>query len=404
MSTLIKNVGILDARKASPEQLREIGKVVNVGCLVIHPGLKAELLKINLQDVGKMLELDDDYRLHTGPLEISRQMLEDTQDSLKLCVVGPLSLEPDITVELLQEKLSGLCLIGPASVPEHLYGTFMSVARDIVGPVSPLKYAGLRAAGKILITDTYLNGLEDGAELTVAGNVTFAEEVDAELFARKISKLQVVGAIKCLDTQEEMLHKVLTANSVAKIKIIRVDFHYVPGGTMLDTFTIMTVNKQTVSCPGLLILDEEVTPELIKEKDIHFEAGTLYFPKSVMREMSSRLAPKTKGIPFEPGKLELVASQQCMTQVRLETMPDKVTLVVSGELTIGEEVSIEQLSAKIGVLDNYGEIIASRDQASILQSKLRHDEGSVVISGEEDDDEDHAKYDNVIENLATYVL
>lgn len=89
MPTLIQNVGILDARKATLEQIREIAKLNNVGCLVVNSTCKADLLKVDMLNVGKMLELDDDYKLHTGPLEISRQMLEDSPAPLKLCVVGP---------------------------------------------------------------------------------------------------------------------------------------------------------------------------------------------------------------------------------------------------------------------------------------------------------------------------
>lgn len=92
MSTLMRNIGILDARKATVEQIAAIGKMVNIGCIVVNPATKAELMKVSLLNVGKMLELDDDYRLHTGPLEITRGMLEEATSPLKYCITGPLSL------------------------------------------------------------------------------------------------------------------------------------------------------------------------------------------------------------------------------------------------------------------------------------------------------------------------
>ncbi len=404
MSTLIKNVGILDARKATPEQIREIGKLNNVGCMVLSRENKAEFLKVSMENVGKMTELDDDYKLHTGPLEITRQMLEDSPNGVKLCVVGPLTVSQDIPVELLQAKLSGLHLIGPASVPEHLYGAFMSQIAEITGTVAVESGSGKMSMGKITISNAYLSGLDDHTELSVTGNVTFEEEVDPGLFARKIAALRVTGAVKCNDKQEAMMRKALIDSEQTKIKLTKFDFHYVPGGTIIDTFTLMTVGKQTISCYGLLILDKEVTAELIKEKNISFEAGTVYFPKSIMREMVTRLHSGTKGLPYEPGTLGVITGEQCMTSARLASMPDASTLVVIGELEIDEGVTIAEINAKIANVDNYGEINASKDIASILQGKLRQDEGSITYSGDDSGESSEVDYDNVIQNFATYTF
>ncbi|NMD12157.1 MAG: hypothetical protein GYA77_01265 [Candidatus Cloacimonetes bacterium] len=404
MPTLIQNVGILDARKATLEQIREIAKLNNVGCLVVNSTCKADLLKVDMLNVGKMLELDDDYKLHTGPLEISRQMLEDSPAPLKLCVVGPLSIECDVNPELLLQKISGLCLIGPASIPKALHGAFMSAVKDQVGPISTLSCDGgntLNRVGKLTITNNYLESLDDNSELNLAGSLELMEEVDPQLFTRKIARIKVVGSVECALKHEEMLRKVLVTPQGTEVRIIRADFHYVPGGTQLDTFTIMTFGKKTISCPGLLILDEEFNEVIVREQDIRFEAGTLYFPKTVMKEMAARLSPGSRGIPYEPGKLALVTSEQNMTQVRLETLPDNSLLLVNGILEFDDDIDPEMLTAKIGCLDNYGEITASKDIASILQGKLRRDEGSIVIKGREEPEEE---YDHVIQNVATYTL
>lgn len=403
MSTLIKNVGIIDARKATPEQIREIGKLNNVGCLIVSQSNRAEFVKISMENVGKMTELDDEYKLHTGSLEITRQMLEDATLGVKLCVVGPLSVNRDVSVALLQDKLAGLHLIGPASVPQHLYGAFMSKVKEITGHVAVESDAGKQSMGKINISNTYLEGLEDHTQLSVVGNVTFESEVDPGLFARKIASLKVTGMVKCDNTQEAMMRKVLVESEQTRVKLTRYDFHYVPGGTVIDSFTLMTVGKQTISCYGLLILDKEVEAELLAEKNITFEAGTVYFPKSIMQEMAKRLSPGTKGLPYEPGALGVVSGEQCMTSARLAAMPDHGTLVVIGELEVDEGVSPEEIHAKIGVVDNYGEIRASKDIASILQGKLRQDEGSITCCDEEEEAAE-LNYENIIQNVATYTF
>ena len=404
MSTLIKNVGILDARKATPEQIAEIGKLNNVGCLIVSQDNRGEFVKVSMENVGKMSELDHEYRLHTGPLDITKQMLEDSAGEVKLCVVGPLTVSQDVGVELLQAKLGGLHLIGPASVPEHLYGAFMSQVKEITGTVAVETGTGKLSMGKITISNAYLTGLDDHTDLSVTGNVTFEEEVDPGLFARKIASLRVMGVVKCNDKQEAMMRKALVDSDKTKVKLTRFDFHYVPGGTIIDTFTLMTVGKQTISCYGLLILDKEVTSEILREKDISFEAGTVYFPKSIMQEMVNRLSSSTKGLPYEPGTLGVITGEQCMTSARLNSMPDASTLVVIGELEVDEGVSLAEISTKIATVDNYGEIRASKDIASILQGKLRQDEGSITCCDDESEASSEQTFDSVIQNVATYTF
>lgn len=406
MPTLIRNVGVLDARQASVEQVSAIGRIMNVGCLVVSPANRAEFMKVGLHNVGKTHELDEDYKIHTGPLQLTREMLESAANPLKICVLGSLEVETGIPAELLLAKLEGIYLIGPASVPEELYGAFMSRAKDITGHVSVEPAGSVRAKGKVLINNEYLNQLEDGTDLSVSGNASLDEALDLDLFKRKIKTLRVAGVIHFGQAQEETLRKLLVQNEKTRLKMYRLDFHYVPGGTVIDSFTLLTVDKRVFSCHGILILHEEVTPEEIREKNLRFEAGTLYFPKSVTREMATRLAPKTRGLPYDPDKFAVVGCEQLITQARLAEMPDKGTLVVTGSLEIDPQVPPADISAKVAILDNYGEIIATRDVSSVLQAKLRVNEG--VMHGpegdEEEDDPCQGQYDNVIENLASYTL
>ena len=84
-------------------------------------------------------------------------------------------------------------------------------------------------------------------------------------------------------------------------------------------------------------------------------------------------------------------------------MADKASWLVLGELEVSAELKIETLSAKLLNLDNYGEIVCSPDIASILQSKLRNNKGSIE-SDEPTVSEDENKYDSIIENAGTYTL
>ena len=48
---------------------------------------------------------------------------------------------------------------------------------------------------------------------------------------------------------------------------------------------------------------------------------------------------------------------------------------------------------KFGILDNYGRILASRDAASLLQGKLRQNEGEIKAQSDDDEDLETESYD-----------
>ncbi len=404
MSTLIRNVGILDARKATPEKLASIGKLINIGVLVTNPEIKEQLMKISMLNVGSTLELSDDYKFHTGNHIINRTLLEASESALKMVMIGQITVEADVPLELMQSKLDSLYLVGHATVPENLYGAFMSHVKEITGQVDVLPDTGKAIVGKVQLSDSYLEGLEDGTELAVVGKLLCAEKLSEELFTAKITALSVVGVIGCLDTQETLLRKVLKDTGKTKFKITRSDCHNLPDGSRLDPFTLMSITKPLVCSSGILILEEQITPELLQEQDLKFEATVVYFPSALMKAMLTRLEKGTKGFPYEPGKLEVTGGHQQLTKVRLEAMNDHCTLVVCGELEVDSEVTPESLAAKIGSLDNYGRIMAAKDAASILQSKLRQNEGAIKTPDGEEDDTESENYDHVIENVATYVI
>jgi len=321
-----------------------------------------------------------------------------------MVVVGQISVEADTPAELLQAKLEGLYLVGQASVPESLYGIFMSRVKELTGMVDVIPAVGKAVMGKVTINDTYLSGLEDGTELSVVGKVLVEEGVNLDLFAVKIATISVMGVISCMDSQEAVIRKACKDSSKTKFKITRADCHYLPDGSKLDPFTLMSIAKPAVCSSGLLVLDEQITPDLLKDKEIRFEATAVYFPSPLMKEMLTRLEKGCKGFMYEPGKLEVTGGHQQLTEVRLNAMADRCTLVVCGELEVDERVLPESLAAKIGTLDNYGSIRASKDAASIMQSKLRQNDGAIEPYSEAEDEDNTENYDHVIENVATYVI
>ncbi len=402
MSTLIQNVGMLDARKATREKVAEITKIRNIGTLIFNPDNKDLFQKVSMENVGSSLELDDDYALQTGNIHITRGMLEAAKPPMKLCLVGNISFADDITPELIQEKITGLVAIGNIKITEVLHAVLMATAKQVIGQISSSVKGEKSMTGKVELTNQFLEKLNDQTPLSVVGKLIFAEDIDPSLYERKILSLCVVGVIIGDKEQKDLIHGKLTDSSEAKIKIISKDTHYLNGDGKLDAFTLMTIDKPIISAAGHLFIQPDITPEILKEKNVHFESnGVTYFPKALMMQMAKLISSTSKGIPYDQDMFVVITGEQNMTNVRLAALKDNTVLVNLGDLEFAADAALEQITLKIGILDNYGEIQASPDICSILQSKLRQNEGDI---SSEEHEEDEEQFDHVIQNAGIYQL
>jgi len=134
---------------------------------------------------------------------------------------------------------------------------YQQMLEDVTGQVSIGSATARKSIGSVLVTNDYLTALEDDSKLSVVGSVTLEDSLNPELFTRKIAELVVVGSVKCPDVHEVMLRKVLKESKATKLSICKQGYKYVPSGTKIDSFSLMTTEEQTVSCTGQLIIEED---------------------------------------------------------------------------------------------------------------------------------------------------
>ena len=97
------NINILDVRNTAQEVMDNIESIGNVN-IILHSRETANLFgQINMGNVNNTIETD-------------------IKSSMFLCVMGQLVIEPDVPVKDIQDKLSGLILMGQLLCPENLVG------------------------------------------------------------------------------------------------------------------------------------------------------------------------------------------------------------------------------------------------------------------------------------------
>lgn len=429
MATLIRNIGSLDARNASQETLEQISKMKNIGSILISKENRQWIMKINMENIGSTVEMDNDVKLHMGPFQFTRELLESAPQPVKMSIVGPVSFDREITAELLEEKLGWLNITGPVEVFEPISGVLMSKMHDSVGPIDIINPNEIVLKGKIKIDNYFLKCLEDNSVIKCSGVLELDEGINLKEFAQKIKKIEIGSKLSIYDDQKEAIMKKIYENTdefhekinigmkptimkfdrkqTQKLVILKRNCHYLSSGTKLDAFNLMTVKKSEISSDGVIILAEDITEDLLNDKQIIFSSGKrIYFPLGISNTMLEYLAEGSQGVPYDITRTVFVNGEQSISASRIKIINDSSVYVIFGSLKLDEDINLEEIDKKFAIVDNYGSVESSEDICSVLQDKMRYNEGSVesVNTDGGEDNEDISKYDNVIQNAGSYKL
>ncbi len=430
MTTLIRNIGSLDARNASQETLEQITKIKNVGSIIVSKENRPFIMKIDMENIGSTVEMDKDVKLHVGPFEFTKELLESAPQPVKMSIVGPVAFDREITAQLLEEKLAWLNIIGPVEVFEHISGVMMSKMHDSVGPIDIINPNEIVLKGNNKIDNYFLKSLEDDSVIKCSGVLELDEGINLKEFEKKIKKIVIGSKLSIYDDQKDPIMKKIYENTdesytevnigvkpalmkfdrrqTQKLVILKRNCHYLQDGSKLDAFNLKSIKKSEISSNGIMILADDITNDLLDEKNIIFSSTKrIYFPVSISETMLKFLAEGTQGVPYDPAKTNFVNGEQKITASRMKIIKDNSTCIIFGSLSLNDDICLEDIDQKFAVVDNYGSIESSEDICSVLQDKMRYSEGSVEarLSGDSaEDDEDLSKYDNVIQNAGSYKL
>ncbi len=429
MTTLIRNIGSLDARWATRETIEQITKIKNIGSLIVNKENKSLFIEVNMENVGATVEMDLDVKLHIGPMKFTRELLESAPTPIKLSIVGPVSFSMDITPELIMEKLEWLQVTGPIEVYENISGILMSKVNDSVGPIDIIRINEIVLKRKNTIDNNYLKSLQDDSVLTCSGTLELSEDLDIDLFNLKVKRIKIGNKLSIYDDQKDIIMRkiyeefeetktetkigikptlfVFKENYSNRLDILKRNYQYFPESTKLDAFNLMNVKKDVICSNGVLVLGSDISNELLEEKEIQFSSSKrIYFPQELSKNMMKYLINDTQGVPYNSDSTSFINNEQIITNSRIKIIKDNSCFIVFGDLKISDEISFEDLNSKFATIDNYGSIEANSDACSILQDKLRYNEGSIGKGESEgfEDEEDISKYDHVIQNAGSYQL
>jgi hypothetical protein len=97
----IENLGFLDLRGASEEDLAKIAGITNVGTILLSEHLRAAVARIPMKNVGSVVPLPDDVRLklQMGEIRLSGEALAGGDPDELLFVMGELTISAESVKE-----------------------------------------------------------------------------------------------------------------------------------------------------------------------------------------------------------------------------------------------------------------------------------------------------------------
>ncbi len=391
----IKNVGVVDMRKASKDWFSRPTVFENVGVVVYSPESRGLLARASMGNVGVTLEAPADAQLIQGEMTISAGSLADRSAPLNLAVLGQLIVDGDVTADALAEGLGELAVAGVVICPERLSGAVQSKLTYHAGVVKTFRGGGrLRLiGGKLVLDEAFLRSLPDASQIVAVSSVDAREVLPNELIAQKIDSLEVmVGNVRCRGENAEAIQAVLDRTTGATVRTVPVGFTPVRRLLRLNRTTLGMLPSPRVYCPETVIVGDDIEAEELQGAlEALVAEDLLICPARLQAAMGAicKLAD-TKPIFYE-GELWLIGTAETLRQSRFDFLTGNATLVVTGALQIDPGVDPATLYERLDAMHNFGVIRCTPDQEAALRARLEIDDGAFDESTElEDGDEDEA--------------
>lgn len=171
---------VLDLRDISPEFIRRIESVEDVGTVLLSPHTAPAWSDVAARNVSLVVEVAENYRVYTGQPEILPEILEGLDRPMALLVVGQLFLT-ECSRDQILHSISDLMLFGQAYVSDaEAKAALETVLRGTSGQVVIVPRHHIRWIGDAFLGPEYLT-VNAGQPLCMLGNLRVADRMRERL-------------------------------------------------------------------------------------------------------------------------------------------------------------------------------------------------------------------------------
>jgi hypothetical protein len=379
MSQRIGNVGLLNLVNATEESVKGIERIENVG-LVLYGKENAHLLtRLNIGNIGSSVEIPDGYRLFNGVFTLDQNYLSSIDEPVFLLVNGIVIIDKNVQADQVQAGQLNLMVNGKVYSPSHLSGMAGKMLSKGSGSVETYHGAPPRLEnGKFILTNSFLQSIEESLYLVVNGKITFAQDLDLDLFNEKISKLEINGKIILFENQETYLYKKVDSLT-GKVEVIPAGYDVLGKQLRLNSRSIRRFRKKKWYTNKPIIIESDVSREMLTKaiEKIHSTSVVICHEEveDLVYELLSLM--ETEVLSYENSFI-VIDGEEVWSNDQFLALDQSVSVIVNGQLTLDRDVSEEVLRTKVSSLDVLGDVIVREKKLKgTLQNVVRLNTGTI---------------------------
>jgi hypothetical protein len=385
---VVRNVACMDMRTASEETLAGIGRIENVATLLYSAQNAESVLRITLLNAATVLEAPAEAQVILGQEVVEKRFFDGLSEPISLVVLGQLMLAPELEAVDVRTGIDKLMILGQVIYPEHLGGVLQSKLEHVAGQAVPYAPGSKLTVGHLNLTQSALEALDDHSALTVVGSFSARAILPNDLLERKVRALQVVGALTCREENAGILLNRLQGSSAsAHTTVVPAGFEPVSGMVVLDADLLDALPARRLYCRDLRIAGDVSPEQLDAALDALIVADLLVAPAALRTVLARKCnLLETKAVLYN-GILWQFDDEHTLHPQRFEMVEGKITLLVTGELTLAADIEPAILSERVQKVHNLGEIYCTPAQMSALENQAGLGGGEFIDSGQEEESE-----------------
>ncbi|SDZ24266.1 hypothetical protein SAMN05421736_10876 [Evansella caseinilytica] len=379
MKQHIGNVGVLNLMNATPESISRIERIENVGLIIFRKETAPLVSLLNIGNIGKSLEIPEKYSLINGKLTVDAAYLQSIREPVHLLVNGTVIIDENVEPEQLHSELLHLQINGKMYVPASLFGPASRLVSHQSG-ADIITYQGTlprTEKGDFTLTNSFLGALEAPQHLIIRGALHFSADLDMEAFNEKISKLEVSGLITIFERQEPYLYKKLASLTGCRVEKYPEGYEMLKKTLRLNSRSIRRFQNKKIYTKQPILFDADVGRDALTNAIAAIESSAIIVchesVEDLVFERCSSLDAEV--LTYEHGFV-LIEGEETWSNDLFLALEKPMNFIVTGKLTLDEDVEDDVLRSKVAAFDILGELlVAEKRLVGSLQSLIRLNSG-----------------------------
>lgn len=356
---VIRDIAMVDLRGATDEQLSQIKSISRLALLVLNQS--QDVSGIDISGVGSLLKRPDgeNFKITNGSETVSASDV--SEGKTYLMVNGVLTIEPDVTPEMIKSRYAGMMINGVAICSRSVNDALTAIGANVNGK-----------------TDVYPDGAVLMMEQTVLLDGAFAEGSAPGTYAvNKVVALDAGAAETALARGISFFtDNVVCAHAarVCALKLMREcspdvteipdGFEYSDGLKKVDRLRARRLRGR-VFTQNDVELEFAVTADDLKRLEALHTTGRLTMSQAQLDAFMDLDLDCDALTLRDPGDIS-VDGDYALNAAALESLEGKRRLCVAGDLSLDGDVSAQMLRDKFTSLEVGGDVIAKRDLWAVL--------------------------------------